>query len=113
MTFASERRRAQRVTVDTASELIVPTSWPIQVQDVSLGGASFHSTYRLDMGRRVQVFGTLGGEPFRASVQVCWVHARRDRVTGRPGYEVGAAFVDFAGGSRNALEEFLKRSARP
>jgi hypothetical protein len=113
MSYAAERRRAHRVTVDGASELIVPTTWPIQVQDVSLGGASFHSTYRLELGRRVQVFGTLAGEPFRASVQVCWTHARRDRVSGRPGYEVGAAFVDFAGGSRNALEQFLKRSARP
>jgi len=102
-----ERRQGARVSTPGNPELIVPTSWPIQVQDLAAGGLSFISSYRLAVGRRVRVLGTLGSRPFRAIAQVCWSGRARWPAARPTDVEIGATFVGFSGDSEHVLHEFL------
>lgn len=105
-----ERRQGIRVPAPGQPELIVPTSWPIHVQDMAAGGLSFVSAFHIPVGRRVRVSGTLAGRPFRAVAQVCWSGKARWRSARPTDIEVGAAFVAFADESERVLREFLNHT---
>jgi hypothetical protein len=104
---APERRRAQRVTVRNPSWLSVPASWPVQLIDVAMGGLSFFSPHRVDVGRVVSLRATLSGLPFNAQVRICWSKPRQAANAIRPRYEVGATFLQMDDSSRRSLERFL------
>ncbi|HEX5473172.1 MAG TPA: PilZ domain-containing protein [Vicinamibacterales bacterium] len=112
MSFGShERRRSHRVPVAARSEFLVPTAWPVQVQDIGLGGLAFISPFRLELGRRVHVFGTLAQHPFKALVQICWSTPRRGRTAApREDFDIGAVFVEFTGDGGQILKRFLTES---
>ena len=46
-----ERRRSQRVTLGEPYWLTVPSTWAVQLVDVSVGGIAFASPYGLEVGR--------------------------------------------------------------
>ena len=104
-----ERRRSLRASVSGVSWLAVPATWPIQLQELSLGGLAFTSPYPMEIGRTASVRATLGSEALSCPIRVCWTRPRRS-VPGRSQFEVGAVFLPLDDSSRRALEMFLKLS---
>lgn len=105
-----ERRRSLRATVDSMSWLAVPSTWPVQLLDLSLGGLAFSSPYELDVGRTASVRATLGREPFIGQIRICWSRPRGAVTSVRTPFEIGAVFLPLEESSRRALETFLKLS---
>ena len=105
-----ERRRSVRVVVDGSSSVRLPAAWPVQLLDLSLGGAAFASPHRLEPGRTVAVRTTLAGAPFNAELQVCWARLMTGRQHTPVRFEVGAKFLPLDESSRRALVGFLKLS---
>ena len=104
-----ERRRSLRASVSGVSWLAMPATWPIQLQELSLGGLAFTSPYAMEVGRTASVRATLGSEALSCPIRVCWTRPRRS-VPGRSQFEVGAVFLPLDDSSRRALEMFLKLS---
>jgi hypothetical protein len=102
-----ERRRSQRATIDGRSWLAVPSTWPVQLVDVSLGGMAFSFPYALEVGRTMAVRATLGRDAFNGHVRVCWTPSRTTAPTRTP-LVIGAAFLPLDDTSRRVLESFLK-----
>lgn len=105
-----ERRRAQRVSLSPSSWLAVPSTWPLQLTDLSMGGLAFSSPYGLPVGRTAAVRATLGGDAFNGQIRVCWSRPRRAAKSLRPEFEIGAVFLPLDDSSRRALQTFLKLS---
>ena len=105
-----ERRRSQRATLAARSWLAVPSNWPVQLVDVSMGGLAFASPYGLDIGRKVAVRATLGRDAFNGQIRVCWSRPHGAASAIRPQFEIGAVFLPLDESSRRALESFLKVS---
>jgi hypothetical protein len=105
-----ERRRSQRATVGPRSWLAVPSTWPVQLLDLSLGGLAFSSPYGLEIGRTASVRATLGRDAFNGQIRVCWSRPRGASSSIRPPFEIGAVFLPLDESSRRALELFLKLS---
>ena len=103
-----ERRRSQRATLGPRSWLAMPSTWPVQLFDVSLGGLAFSSPYGLEIGRTLALRATLGREAFNGQIRVCWSRARSAASAVRPQFEIGAVFLPLDESSRRALESFLK-----
>jgi PilZ domain-containing protein len=106
---APERRRSLRANVDAVSWLTIPATWPIQLQDLSLGGVAFTSPFPMEVGRTASVRATVGGDALSCPIRVCWTRPRHS-VPGRSLFEVGAVFLPLEDSSRRALEVFLKLS---
>jgi PilZ domain len=106
---APERRRSLRANLTGVSWLAMPATWPIQLQELSLGGLAFTSPFPMEIGRTASVRATLGGEALSCPIRVCWTRSRRS-VPGRSQFEVGAVFLPLDDSSRRALEMFLKLS---
>jgi c-di-GMP-binding flagellar brake protein YcgR len=105
---APERRRSPRGVAGELSWLAMPSTWRVQLIDVSLGGVAFTSPYALEVGRVVSMRATLGREALNVQVRICW---SRPRTTGGgvpADHEVGAAFQSIEESSRRALHAFLK-----
>jgi hypothetical protein len=105
-----ERRRSPRVTVGPQSWLAVPSTWPVQLLDLSLGGLAFSSPYGLDIGRTASVRATLGRDAFNGQIRICWMRPRGLGSSLRAQFEIGAVFLCLEESSRRALESFLKLS---
>ncbi|MGH9370362.1 MAG: PilZ domain-containing protein [Vicinamibacterales bacterium] len=105
-----ERRRSPRVSVAQASWLAVPSTWPVQLADLSLGGMAFSSPYELEVGRTAAVRATLGRDAFSGQFLVRWSRPLSTTNGVRPQFQIGAAFLPFEDSSRRALETFLKLS---
>ena len=106
-----ERRRSVRAPADANSWLALPSTWPVQLLDLSLGGIAFSSPYDIEPGRTASVRVTFGGQAFNGKVRVCWSRRRTVITSNRPGFDIGACFLSLEDGSRRALESFLKPSA--
>lgn len=106
---APERRRSLRANISGVSWLAMPATWPIQLQELSLGGLAFTSPFPMEVGRTASVRATLGREALSCPIRVCWTRPRRS-VPGRSQFEVGAVFLPLDDSSRRALEMFLKLS---
>ena len=106
-----ERRRSQRATVGARSWLAVPSTWPVQLLDLSIGGLAFSSPYGLEIGRTASVRATLGRDAFNGQIRVCWSRPRGSGSSIRPPFEIGAVFLPLDESSRRALETFLKLSS--
>jgi PilZ domain-containing protein len=104
-----ERRRSLRASVSGVSWLAMPANWPIQLQELSLGGLAFTSPFPMEVGRTLSVRATLGSEALSCPIRVCWTRPRRS-TPGRSQFEVGAVFLPLDDSSRRALEMFLKLS---
>jgi PilZ domain len=102
-----ERRRSLRANVSGVSWLAVPANWPIQLNELSVGGLAFMSPYPMEVGRTAAVRATLGGEALSCPIRVCWTRPRKT-LPGRSQFEVGAVFLPLDDSSRRALELFLK-----
>ena len=110
MTYtAPERRRSLRANVRGVSWLTIPATWPIQLQELSLGGVAFTSPFPMEVGRTAAVRATVGGDALSCPIRVSWTRPRRS-IPGRSQFEVGAAFLPLEDSSRRALEVFLKLS---
>jgi hypothetical protein len=109
-TFAPERRRTRREAIAAESWLSLPSTWPVRLLDLSLGGLAFSSPFNLDPGRTAALRTTLGREAFSGQIRVCWSHRRESAHAGESPYDIGAAFLPLEMGSRRALELFLKVS---
>jgi hypothetical protein len=105
----SERRRSLRASVSGLSWLAMPATWPIHLQELSLGGLAFTSPYAMEVGRTASIRATLGGEALSCPIRVCWTRPRRSQ-PGRSQYEVGGVFLPLDDSSRRSLEMFLKLS---
>lgn len=105
-----ERRRSPRVAVSPGSWLTAPSSWPVALLDLSLGGLSFSSPHGFEAGRRASVRATLGGDAFTGSIRVCWIRPRGAVSAGDSRFEVGAEFLPLDDSSRCALQTFLRLS---
>jgi PilZ domain len=106
---APERRHSLRANISGLSWLAMPTTWPIQLQELSLGGLAFASPFPMEVGRTASVRATLRGEALSCPIRVCWTRPRRS-LPGRSQFEVGAVFLPLDDSSRRALEMFLKLS---
>lgn len=106
---APERRRSLRANVRGVSWLTLAATWPIQLQELSLGGVAFTSPFPMEVGRTASVRATVGGEALSCPIRVCWTRPRRS-IPGRSQFEVGAVFLPLEDSSRRALEVFLKLS---
>ena len=107
-----ERRRSQRATAaGSQSWLSVPSTWPVQLLDVSMSGMAFTSPYGLEVGRTVTVRTTVGREAFTGEIRVCWSSRRDPHNSIRPRFGIGAVFLPLEDSSRSALESFLKVAA--
>jgi len=106
-----ERRRSVRAAVGVSSWLALPSTWPVQLLDLSLGGLAFSSPYDLEPGRTPSVRVTFGGQALNSKVRICWSRRRTTITSNRPGFDIGACFVSLEDGSRRALESFLNLSA--
>jgi PilZ domain len=110
MTYtAPERRRSLRANVRGVSWLAVPATWPIQLQELSLGGVAFTSPFAMEVGRTASVRATLGAEALSCPIRACWTRPRRS-ILGQSQFEVGAVFLPLEDSSRRVLEVFLKLS---
>ena len=91
MTYSfPERRRSLRAAVDGNSWLAMPSTWPVQLLELSLGGLAFTSPYDIEPGRTASVRATFGGRRSTArSGSAGAGRARRSR-SNRPGFEIGA-----------------------
>lgn len=106
---APERRRSLRAKLTGVSWLAMPATWPIQLQELSIGGLAFTSPFPIEVGRTASVRATLGGEALSCPIRVCWTRPQRT-IPGRSQFEVGAVFLPLDDSSRRALEMFLKLS---
>ena len=104
-----ERRRSLRASVNGVSWLAMPTTWPIQLHELSLGGLAFTSPYPMEVGRTASLRATLGSEALNCPIRVCWTRPRRE-MPGGSQYEIGAVFMPSDESSRRALELFLRVS---
>jgi hypothetical protein len=103
-----ERRRSPRGPADRLSWLAMPSTWRVQLLDVSIAGVAFTSPYALDVGRTAAVRATLGRDAFNVQIRVCWCR-RRTPAGGVPAdYEIGATFLSIDDSSRRTLHAFLK-----
>jgi PilZ domain len=105
-----ERRRSQRVSVESRSWLTVPATWPIRLADVSLGGMAFYSPYAVESGWTAVVRATLGKDAFNTQFRVCWSRPVESTNSVRHEFEIGAAFLSLDDDGRRALKTFLKLS---
>jgi hypothetical protein len=105
-----ERRRAPRGHVDDPSWLAMPSTWRVQLIDVSLGGVAFASPYALEPGRTLSIRSMVGRDAVNAQIRVCWSRRRCPGDSTPADYEVGAAFVSLEDCSRRALSAFLRLS---
>ena len=95
--------------MESGSWLTGPSTWPVQLLDLSLGGLSFTSPYGLEIGRTACLRTTLGAEAFNGEVRVRWSRPARPG-TVVPKFEVGAVFLSLEESNRRALQSFLKLS---
>jgi len=105
-----ERRRSPRAAVKSGSWLTGPSTWPVQLVDLSLRGLSFTSPYGLEVGRIASLRTTLGPEAFNGQVRVRWSRPVKASAAVAPRFEVGAVFLSLEESSRSALQAFLKLS---
>lgn len=103
-----ERRRTPRAAIGDRSWLTAPSSWPVRLLDVSLGGVAFASPCGLEVGRTLAVRATLGRGAFNGQVRICWSRPRAVSGATGPQFDVGAVFLPLDESSRRALESFLK-----
>lgn len=68
-----ERRRAPRAAVGSGCWLILSSSWPVKLLDVSLGGVSMLSPYVPAPGRTAGISTTITGTVFSCQVEVRWI----------------------------------------
>lgn len=109
---ALERRQSQRVlTSSLQSWLSVPSTWPVQLLDVTMTGMAFSSPYGLEVGRTLLVRTALGREAFAGEIRVCWSRQRGPLHSVWHRFEIGAVFLPLEDSSRSALESFLKVAA--
>jgi hypothetical protein len=108
---APERRRAERVAVETPSWLSLPTSWSVQLIDVGMGGVSFSSPHPIEEGRTVYMTATLDGAAFSSPIRICWCKLRNGTSARRRRYETGGTFLQLEEESRKTLWRFLRMSA--
>jgi hypothetical protein len=85
----------------------MPATWPIQLQELSLGGLAFTSPYPIEVGRTASLRATLAGEALNCPIRACWTRTRSERAA-VPEYEVGALFLSLDESGRRALGGFLK-----
>lgn len=105
MTF-DERRQGRRVDVLPHLELRLDRTVRVQVIDLSTEGMLLASSERIPPGTAGQLRTILGARRFEAVVVV-----KREEVRETPApFLLGAGIVSAPGESRQALEEFLRRS---
>jgi hypothetical protein len=86
---------------------MMSAKWPVQLLDVSLGGAAWSSPYALETGRVASIRTVFGGEAFHARLRVCW---SQDADPARGGVRrviAGAAFLSLEEDNRHVLHAFL------
>lgn len=105
-----ERRRSPRGAVDQLSWLAMPSTWRVQLIDVSFGGVAFTSPYPLDVGRTASMRATLGREAFNVQIRVSWSRRRASSGGVPADYEIGASFLSIEESSQRGLSAFLKSS---
>jgi c-di-GMP-binding flagellar brake protein YcgR len=76
----------------------------VRLVDISLGGALVASDERLPPGTAGELRVPLGGEPFKASVEI-----RREEPPLAAPVMLGTAILDVNRGSRETLEQFLRK----
>jgi hypothetical protein len=89
----------------------MPSTWPVQLLDLSMSGMAFSSPYGLEVGCTVVIRTMLGPEAFTGEVRVCWIAHRGPLKSARPQFEIGAVFLPLEDTNRSALESFLKLAA--
>ncbi len=97
-----ERRRSSRRTIEGVAS--VPAALNVRVLDISVAGVLLHSSQPVGPGSRARLRLDLDGSPFSADVQVQRVVPAPDS---RPGFRLGAAFVDLPPESRHLIERFM------
>ena len=88
----------------------MPATWPIQLQELSLGGLAFTSPYPMEVGRTASVRATAGRRGAKLPDPGLLDAGRAAACPDDPQYEVGAVFLPLDDSSRRALEMFLKLS---
>ena len=106
-----ERRRSRRAPLRDGCWMAMPSSWRVELLDVSLDGISFVSAYHLEPGRTTSLRTTFAGEAFHGDVRVCWSRMRSSGPHSLQ-FEVGGVFVVLEDDSRRVLQAFLKVSSR-
>jgi hypothetical protein len=100
-----ERRRVSRRTVE--GELAsAPVALNVRVLDISVAGVLLQSTYLVQAGSRARLQLNFDGSPFSADVQVQRVVPAPDA---RPGYRLGATFVELPSQLQHLIEQFMTR----
>jgi hypothetical protein len=89
----------------------MPSAWPVQLADVSMGGIAFSSPYGFEVGRTAAMRATLGRDAFNGQFRVCWSRPLTAPHGVRPQFEIGAVFLSLEDSNRRALETFLKLSS--
>jgi hypothetical protein len=100
-----ERRRSPRLELPHRPGLRLNRRVVIRLVDISGSGALVAAEERLPIGTVGQMRLALGGQPFKASVQV-----KREEVTADQRVFLGTKLVPVDRPSQAVLEQFLRRS---
>lgn len=102
-----ERRKTPRVAVGGGVECRLDLRSRVRLLDISLSGALLAADLAMPVGAAAQLRSGLGASPLRTDVQV----RRSARLAaGVPLKGVGAVFTAMDAGSRQTLEDFLKKA---
>jgi hypothetical protein len=100
-----ERRRSPRLELPHRPGLRLNRRVVIRLVDIAGNGALVAAAERLPVGTVGQMRLALGGQPFKATVQV-----KREEVTAEHGVLLGTKLVPVDRPSQVVLEQFLRRS---
>jgi c-di-GMP-binding flagellar brake protein YcgR len=106
-----ERRRGARLARVPSAELMLASSTPVRVLDISLGGALIVMPHDVRVGQRAELRAMLAGQPFSAEVDVRFVHRDTSDLNGLR--RVGVMFVFLSHRSETTLRQFLNQKDRP
>jgi hypothetical protein len=98
----TERRRTPRFPLPDAAEAQIVSGTSVQVLDISVGGVLLLSSRSAAVGTRGRLSVTVADNPLATEIEI----RRVSELPNRPGYRIGAMFIDLSPEHRAAITRF-------
>ena len=103
-----ERRKVQRIPVETGELAVLPLPTTVRVLDISLSGVLLQSAHPVGTGARGSLRLNLDGVPFTVDIEVQRVSPAPDPASAEP-YRIGARFVATTREHHDIIERFINQ----
>jgi hypothetical protein len=103
-----ERRKVERIPVETGELAVLPFPMTVRILDISLSGVLLQSAHPVGPGARGSLRLNLDGVPFTADVEVQRLSPAPDEKSTER-YRIGARFVGTTREHQQIIERFINQ----